>query len=126
MEEVVGPKGETRERVIHVRENRVTGLCIHLLIGLSLFLLVWLCTPLALSTFSAPFQAVRHFLPAQPTGLEPELYGLMLVNFLVVQALVIGCYVANDPTIMEHIHWVFLVVIVGSGALAHGVAKSQT
>jgi len=39
MEEVVAPNGETRERVIHVRENRLTGLSIHLLVGLSLLLL---------------------------------------------------------------------------------------
>lgn len=38
-EEVVMPGGETRDRVIHVRENRLTGLSIHLLIGLSLLLL---------------------------------------------------------------------------------------
>ena len=41
-EEVVSPGGETRERIIHVRENRITGLGIHLLIGLSLFLLGYL------------------------------------------------------------------------------------
>ncbi len=39
VEEVVTPTGDTRERVIHVRETRVTGLAIHLLIGLSLLLL---------------------------------------------------------------------------------------
>ncbi|MBT4863729.1 MAG: PTS transporter subunit EIIA [Planctomycetaceae bacterium] len=44
VEEVVSPTGETRERVIHVRENRLTGLAIHLLIGLSLFLLPLLKT----------------------------------------------------------------------------------
>jgi mannitol/fructose-specific phosphotransferase system IIA component (Ntr-type) len=38
-EEVVVPGGGTRERIIHTRETRVTGLCIHLLVGLSLFLL---------------------------------------------------------------------------------------
>jgi mannitol/fructose-specific phosphotransferase system IIA component (Ntr-type) len=42
IEEVVSPTGETRERVVHVRENRVTGLAIHLLIGLSLLFLQWL------------------------------------------------------------------------------------
>lgn len=31
--------GETRDRILHVRETRVTGLAIHILIGLSLFLL---------------------------------------------------------------------------------------
>ncbi|GAB4145041.1 MAG: hypothetical protein Tsb009_17000 [Planctomycetaceae bacterium] len=41
-EEVVVPGGETRERIIHVRETRVTGLAIHLLIGLMLFLLPYL------------------------------------------------------------------------------------
>jgi hypothetical protein len=39
VEEVVGPNGDTRERVNHVRENRLTGLAIHLLLGLSLLLL---------------------------------------------------------------------------------------
>ena len=39
VEEVVGPNGESHERVIFVRENRLTGLCIHLLIGVSLLLL---------------------------------------------------------------------------------------
>jgi mannitol/fructose-specific phosphotransferase system IIA component (Ntr-type) len=39
VEEVVAANGETRDRVIHVRENRLTGLAIHLLIGLSLLLL---------------------------------------------------------------------------------------
>lgn len=39
VEEVVAASGETRDRVIHVRENRMTGLTIHLLIGLSLLLL---------------------------------------------------------------------------------------
>lgn len=41
-EEVVSPSGERKERVIHVRENRVTSFSIHLLIGLSLLLLPWL------------------------------------------------------------------------------------
>ena len=39
MEEVVGAGNEKHEQVIHVRENRVTGLSIHLLLGMSLFLL---------------------------------------------------------------------------------------
>lgn len=41
---VVMGNGETREKIIHVRENRVTGLTIHLLIGLSLPLLIYLKT----------------------------------------------------------------------------------
>lgn len=44
VEEVVSSNGETRDRVIHVRENRLTGLSIHLLIGLSLLLLPLLKT----------------------------------------------------------------------------------
>ncbi|MCH7988859.1 MAG: PTS sugar transporter subunit IIA, partial [Planctomycetes bacterium] len=44
VEEVVSPNGETRDRVIHVRENRLTGLTIHLLIGLSLLMLPLLKT----------------------------------------------------------------------------------
>jgi mannitol/fructose-specific phosphotransferase system IIA component (Ntr-type) len=39
VDEVVLPGGETHERIIHLRENRMTGLTIHLLIGLSLLLL---------------------------------------------------------------------------------------
>ena len=39
LEEVVTSRGDSHERVIHVRETRVTGLAIHLLIGLSLLLL---------------------------------------------------------------------------------------
>ncbi len=44
MDEVVSASGETRERIIHMRENRLTGLAIHLSIGLSLLLLSWLKT----------------------------------------------------------------------------------
>ena len=43
-EEVVSSDGATHDRVIHVRENRLTGLTIHLLIGLSLLLLPLLKT----------------------------------------------------------------------------------
>jgi hypothetical protein len=39
VEEVVSKTGEMRERLIHVRENRITPLAIHMLIGLSLVLL---------------------------------------------------------------------------------------
>lgn len=42
VEERVSKSGERRDQVIHVRENRLTGLSIHLLIGLSLMLLPWL------------------------------------------------------------------------------------
>jgi hypothetical protein len=38
-EKVAGPDGESREKVIHVRENRVTGLAIHVLVALSLLAL---------------------------------------------------------------------------------------
>jgi mannitol/fructose-specific phosphotransferase system IIA component (Ntr-type) len=44
METVVDSSGESRERVLHVRETRITGLVIHLLIGLSLFALPLLKT----------------------------------------------------------------------------------
>ena len=44
LEEKVMPNGETREHIIHVRENRLTALAIHLLIGASLLLLPWLKT----------------------------------------------------------------------------------
>lgn len=39
VENVINKGGESRERVLHVRETRVTGLMIHVLIGLSLFAL---------------------------------------------------------------------------------------
>ena len=39
IEEVVTSGGDKREKIIHVRETRLTGLLIHLLIGLSLLLL---------------------------------------------------------------------------------------
>ena len=42
VDSVTLPSGETHDRIIHVRENRMTGLTIHLLIGLSLMLLPWL------------------------------------------------------------------------------------
>jgi len=38
-EEVTTPGGDTSERVIHVQENRVTGLAIHVLIALSLLII---------------------------------------------------------------------------------------
>ncbi|MGF1582077.1 MAG: PTS sugar transporter subunit IIA [Gemmataceae bacterium] len=41
-EEVVGASGERRDRILHVRENRVTALAIHLMVGASLLLLVYL------------------------------------------------------------------------------------
>ena len=39
VEEVVGPRGMRRELIIHVNENRVTGLAIHILIAASLLVL---------------------------------------------------------------------------------------
>ncbi len=41
-EEIVSQTGDKRDRIIHVRENRVTGLAIHILIGASLLLLPYL------------------------------------------------------------------------------------
>lgn len=41
VETVTNRQGESRERVLHVRETRLTGLAIHLLIGLSVYAL-WL------------------------------------------------------------------------------------
>jgi len=41
VEEVVSPQGTSREQILHVAENRVTALAIHLLIAASLF-----CLPL--------------------------------------------------------------------------------
>ena len=39
VEEVVSPNGDTHERIVHMRETRVSGLAIHLLVGASLLLL---------------------------------------------------------------------------------------
>ena len=39
VEEVVGPNGQSKEQIIHVHENRVTGLAIHILIGATLLAL---------------------------------------------------------------------------------------
>lgn len=39
VKEVVTPGGERRDQIINVRENRITGFSIHLLVGLSLLLL---------------------------------------------------------------------------------------
>lgn len=41
-EEVIQPDGQTTERVLHVHENRVTGVAIHLLIGGAMFALSYL------------------------------------------------------------------------------------
>lgn len=47
-EEVVKEGKETHERILHVHENRITALTIHVLIGLSLFALTYLkVTPMA-------------------------------------------------------------------------------
>ncbi|MBN1853814.1 MAG: PTS sugar transporter subunit IIA [Pirellulales bacterium] len=42
VEEVITPFGDKRERIIHVRENRLSGLAIHILIALSLLVLPYL------------------------------------------------------------------------------------
>jgi len=42
IESLVTRDGDSRERVLHVRETRVTGLAIHLMIGLSVFALPFL------------------------------------------------------------------------------------
>jgi hypothetical protein len=39
-EEIVASAGDKKDRIIHVRENRVTGLAIHVLIGASILLLL--------------------------------------------------------------------------------------
>ena len=41
-EEVVDKSGASHTHILHVRENRLTGVSIHILIGLSLLLLAWL------------------------------------------------------------------------------------
>ncbi len=46
-----------------------------------------------------------------------------LANFLVVQGIVAACFLVAEPTILEHIHWVFLILMVGSGAVAHALTK---
>ncbi|MEO1527835.1 MAG: PTS sugar transporter subunit IIA [Planctomycetota bacterium] len=42
VEEVVGPNGQSKEQIIHVHENRITGLAIHILIGCTVFVLGYL------------------------------------------------------------------------------------
>ena len=42
VEEVVSDRGDTRDQIVHVRETRLTGLAIHMLVGASLLLLPWL------------------------------------------------------------------------------------
>lgn len=42
VEDIISPSGEAREQIIYVRENRITGLAIHLLVGFSLCLLHYL------------------------------------------------------------------------------------
>lgn len=44
IEEVITPSGEAQEHIVHVRENRLTGLAIHGLLGLSLLALPLLRT----------------------------------------------------------------------------------
>ncbi len=39
IEDTISPRGEKSSHIIHVRENRITGFAIHLMIGLSLFAL---------------------------------------------------------------------------------------
>ena len=39
VEDVVSGRGESQERIVHVRETRLTGLAIHMMIGLSLLML---------------------------------------------------------------------------------------
>jgi mannitol/fructose-specific phosphotransferase system IIA component (Ntr-type) len=63
VEEVVTPQGDTHDKIIHVQENRLSGLAIHLLIGASLFFLSWL-----------------HYIPM------PVLYGLFLFMGVVSMA----------------------------------------
>lgn len=48
-----------------------------------------------------------------------------IINFVVVQAIIVGAVYANEPAVVEHIHWIILVLAVGSGSLAHTAAKMQ-
>ena len=50
---------------------------------------------------------------------------LAVGNFLAVAVVLVACFVLNDPAITEHIHWVFMVLMVGSAGVAHGVARSM-
>ncbi len=52
-------------------------------------------------------------------------WGFAITNVLIAVAVFAGCYLLDDPTISEHIHWVWMVLLVGSAAAAHGLAKSQ-
>ncbi len=46
-------------------------------------------------------------------------------NFIVVTLIVAVCFLIPEPTIVEHIHWVFLILLVGSGAVAHALADGS-
>lgn len=48
-----------------------------------------------------------------------------IINFVVVQTIIVGAVLTNEPTMVEHIHWIVLVLAVGSGSLAHTAARLQ-
>lgn len=48
-----------------------------------------------------------------------------IINFGVIQLIVVCSFAIGDPKIIEHIHWVLMAVIVWSGAIAHQAAKAQ-
>ena len=41
-------------------------------------------------------------------------YGL--INLVLAQGIMLGCFYWGEPRLLEHIHWVILVVMVGSAS----------
>lgn len=45
------------------------------------------------------------------------------INFFVVLTVLLACVWWSEPILMEHIHWVMMVLVVGSGSVARSVAE---
>ena len=53
-------------------------------------------------------------------------WSMAAANIILATTVVAGCWFGQNPTIIEHIHWVVFVVMIGSAAIAHGVATSPS
>lgn len=49
-------------------------------------------------------------------------WGLGLVNFALANVVLGGCLKSGEPKLLEHIHWVWFVIAIGSASLAHSLA----
>ena len=47
------------------------------------------------------------------------------INTFAGLSILVGCLLLNEPKLMEHIHWVILVVIVGSGSWVRSVIDNE-